>query len=71
MSTYVWCELVCDYCSETISGEFSTADRIPRASLKKDAKSKGAVFAFDDVFCCEEHRAAAQPKSISEAQHHD
>lgn len=71
MSTYVWCELVCDHCSATISGEFSTSDRIPRTSLKKDAKEKGAVFSGDDVFCSEGHRLAAQPESIKKEPRHE
>lgn len=68
MSTYVWCELVCDYCSLSICGQFTTGGRIPRRSLKADATSKGAVFSGDDVFCCEDHRVAAQPESIGQAR---
>jgi hypothetical protein len=60
MSTYVWCELVCDHCSQNICGEFSSSARIPRDSLKKEACEKGAVFDGDDVFCCGDHYAAAR-----------
>jgi hypothetical protein len=68
MATYVWCELVCDHCSQHIVGQFSTGSHIPRAVLKEEAATKGAVFAGNDVFCCEAHRLEAQPESTRSAQ---
>lgn len=68
MATYVWCELVCEHCSLSIYGQFSTDDRIPRKSLKEEAKRTGAVFSGDDVFCCKEHHLAAQPVHLKGAK---
>lgn len=58
MAVYVWCELVCEYCSISICGQFSTGDRIPRKALKKEAAEGSAVFSGDEVFCCREHMEA-------------
>lgn len=63
MATYVWCELVCNHCSDSLAGEFTTGS-IPRAALKKQAKAGGAVFSYGEVYCSEEHRLAAQPEHI-------
>ena len=59
MSTYVWCELVCDCCSASIVGQYTSGSRVPRRELKEEAKKVGAVFSFDKVYCSEAHYAVA------------
>lgn len=59
MATYVWCELVCDHCSNAVAGQFTSGSTLPRKALKIEAVRTGAVFVGDKVYCCVEHKESA------------
>ncbi len=54
MATGIWCEIVCSVCAQANSGEYSFDSKLPRASLKKEAKAAGWIFDGDEAFCCVE-----------------
>lgn len=57
MATYVWTELVCDMCSATTAGRFTTIG-INRRGMKLDATRKGWTFPGDRAFCSKDCQRA-------------
>lgn len=53
MSFFVWCELVCDGCAQTVAGQHTKAERVPRRAMKREAIDDfGWVFhANGDTHC--------------------
>lgn len=54
---YVWCELVCDECSDTVCGQFVSGGRIPVQAMRREAESFGWVFKGKSALCSERCRA--------------
>ena len=54
---WVWCEIVCDTCSATVSGRMISAQHIPRRDMKEEAIRQGWHFvraqdsSNEDAFC--------------------
>lgn len=49
MASFVWCELVCEVCSKTSEGQFTSGQTVPRVALKRAAK--GWLCWGDKTFC--------------------
>ena len=58
MSTPVWCEIVCNECASTATGQFTYAG-VPRKALEKSAESEGFKFIDGEPYC----RRCAQRKN--------
>lgn len=51
MSFIVWCELVCDICSTTVAGQF-TSKSVPRRAMKREAvDGQGWRVNRDETLC--------------------
>jgi len=47
----VWCELVCDKCSVTISGCYVSSGPIPKRTMEKEARDSGWKVTRTECLC--------------------
>lgn len=66
VSLRVWCEIVCNECSETTCGQFVSAGRVPIRAMRKEAEMAGWVFEGRNSFCSQKCRDALMSPTKTE-----
>lgn len=51
---YIWCEIVCAHCANTIGGRHVSGNRIPKREMLKEIKKYGWIIDGQGAFCNEQ-----------------